>query len=277
MEYLSRALKKMSMESPFKFHPKCAKLGITHLAFADDIILLSKGELASVKLIMECLQHFASCSGLHMNNSKSSLFCAAMNDRLAEEIRQATGFSNGRLPFKYLGIPINASRLTSVQFMPFLEKISGYINGWLGKTLSYAGRVELIKSVLQGIDCFWLSFLPIPLLVLDKIKAYSRGFLFRENVKISPVAWSTVYTPKKEGGLGLYCLRAWNNALLTSHIWNFHMKTDTLWVKWIAHYYLKQGSFWDWKPGTDVSPLLKKLVVIRDELMEGSGRDGCIQ
>ncbi|GFZ12259.1 hypothetical protein Acr_23g0006440 [Actinidia rufa] len=47
-------------------------------------------------------------------------------------------------------------------FHGFFKGQQGYINAWAGMTLSYAGRCELIKSVLQGVECFWLASLPIP-------------------------------------------------------------------------------------------------------------------
>lgn len=41
MDYLSRMLKQDSLGSRFKFHPPCARIKVTHLAFADDLILFS--------------------------------------------------------------------------------------------------------------------------------------------------------------------------------------------------------------------------------------------
>lgn len=44
MEYLSRLLKKLTKNPAFKFHPKCVKTKITQLGFADDLLLLCKGD-----------------------------------------------------------------------------------------------------------------------------------------------------------------------------------------------------------------------------------------
>ena len=33
----------------FKYHPKCSKLDITHLCFADDLLIFSRGDLNSIK------------------------------------------------------------------------------------------------------------------------------------------------------------------------------------------------------------------------------------
>lgn len=48
MEYLSRCLNVLRGNKGFKFHPKCAKLNITHLSFADDLVMFARGDLRYV-------------------------------------------------------------------------------------------------------------------------------------------------------------------------------------------------------------------------------------
>lgn len=48
VEYLSRILKKVGDKRDFKFHHRCAKLKINHLAFANDILLFCSGDFQSV-------------------------------------------------------------------------------------------------------------------------------------------------------------------------------------------------------------------------------------
>ena len=51
MEYLSRILMKVSKAEGFKFHPRCKKLQLTHLAFADDLMIFCKGNLESIQIM----------------------------------------------------------------------------------------------------------------------------------------------------------------------------------------------------------------------------------
>ena len=51
MEYLSRLLKGLREDKQFKYHPRCSKLEITHLCFANDVLMFARGDLESVKAI----------------------------------------------------------------------------------------------------------------------------------------------------------------------------------------------------------------------------------
>lgn len=74
MEYLSRILRKMSDLNDFRYHPMCKASKLTHLIFADDLMLFCKGNLASVSRVMEAIQHFSDTTGLVANLEKSKFF-----------------------------------------------------------------------------------------------------------------------------------------------------------------------------------------------------------
>lgn len=76
MEYLSRVLNKMSALPDFRFHPMCKGTKLTHLIFADDLMIFCKGNVSSVSRVMEALTHFSEVTGLVANMDKSSIFLA---------------------------------------------------------------------------------------------------------------------------------------------------------------------------------------------------------
>ncbi|GFZ12802.1 hypothetical protein Acr_23g0011870 [Actinidia rufa] len=138
-----------------------------------------------------------------------------------------TGFALGSFSFKYLGIPVAASRLTIAQFSPLIDKILGYVSAWAGGSLSYAGRTELIRSVLQGVECYWLTILPILAGVRKKITQLCRNFLWsgRATVNKKPlVAWKEVTLLRHEGGLGIRNSKVWNKALISKTLWDIQAK-----------------------------------------------------
>ncbi|XP_011101939.1 uncharacterized protein LOC105179974 [Sesamum indicum] len=96
MEYLSRMIKRKTSNSDFNYHPKCEKLKITHLLFADDLMLFSRGDLPSIHILMECLKDFKDASGLSVNTSKSCIFTAGIRNEELDEILARTAFARGR-------------------------------------------------------------------------------------------------------------------------------------------------------------------------------------
>ena len=78
MELLSRLLKKETAKSAFHFHKHCESLRLTHLIFADDIVLFCRGDVGSVRVLMGCLERFKVMSGLSVNVGKSSIFLGSV-------------------------------------------------------------------------------------------------------------------------------------------------------------------------------------------------------
>ena len=107
LEYLSRSLNQLRDNRDFNFHPKCHGLNITHLAFADDLILFSRGDVTPVQLLLNKLGSFGDCSGLRVSIQQSNLFVAGIPRDDLETIKSLSGFSDGRFPFRYLGFPTN--------------------------------------------------------------------------------------------------------------------------------------------------------------------------
>ncbi|GFP96945.1 line-1 retrotransposable element orf2 protein [Phtheirospermum japonicum] len=78
IEYLSRSLNIAKANPDFNFHPRCEANQITHFTFADDLMLMARGDPISVRILMECLSSFSDKSGLSMNALKSDLYTATI-------------------------------------------------------------------------------------------------------------------------------------------------------------------------------------------------------
>ncbi|KAK4422075.1 hypothetical protein Salat_2158500 [Sesamum alatum] len=61
-----------------------------------------------------------------------------------------------------------AQWLTVTNYSPLVED-AGSMSKWSAKSLSFTGRLELITSVIQGVECFRLQCFPLPTAVVDKI------------------------------------------------------------------------------------------------------------
>lgn len=70
----------MATSSAFAFHPNCKNLHITHLAYADDLLLFSHGDTGSLSLLMKCVRDFGNTAGLRINFLKSNIFMAGIDE-----------------------------------------------------------------------------------------------------------------------------------------------------------------------------------------------------
>ena len=276
MEYFSRMLKQSSDLPGFNYHPKCSSLGISHIAFADDVLLLCRGDPGSVGIMHQQLQSFGNVSGLDLNPSKSSIYFGGVKETVKADILQMTGFVEGSFPFTYLGVPLSPHRLLTSQYTPLLNKLESAIQGWMGKFLSYAGRLELLRSVLNGMVQFWIGIFPIPGVVLSRIIRICRSFLWSGCIgkRTALVAWHRVCLPKTEGGLGLLDLKARSKTVIAGHIWNIHLKTDSIWIQWVHHFYLGSCAIWDAQASTTSSPLWKAILSLKNHIQDACGNQG---
>ncbi|KAL9659551.1 hypothetical protein QQ045_024358 [Rhodiola kirilowii] len=80
MEYLSRLLNRLDRKAWFYYHPKCHRIGLKHILFADDLFLFSSGRSSSIIAMKDCVEKFLRSSGLSINLAKSRVFVAGMPD-----------------------------------------------------------------------------------------------------------------------------------------------------------------------------------------------------
>ena len=247
MEYLSRTLKGLRDDKKFKYHLKCSKLDITHVCFADDLLLFARGDLESVKAIQACFSHFSQVSGLQANLNKSSIYCGGVQKEVKQQIAQQLGYNIEELPFKYLGVPLSTKKMSILQWHPLIERIMARITSWTARKLSYAGRAQLVKIVLFGVQSYWAQMFIFSSKTIKVIESLCRSFLWSGTGQVTKkalIAWEQVCRPRSEGGLGLLNMAIWNRAAIAKLCWDLAQKEDKLWIKWIHAYYLKDQNVW---------------------------------
>ncbi|XP_020262978.1 uncharacterized protein LOC109838956 [Asparagus officinalis] len=272
MEYLSRNLDLLKQDREFSFHPKCGKLKITHLIFADDLLLFCKGNLKSIQKLYQCITHFSGVSGLDANPSKSVVFYGGVPEPVKEAIKNHLNFSEGYFPIRYLGVPLVSKRLSLQDCNPLFTKISNQFQKCLSiRNLSYAGRIQIIKSIILGIQIYWTSCYILPIKVLQKVDELCRDFLWGKKDKIrkiSLVSWSKTCTGTIYGGLGIFSSIIWNYASAMKILWDIHSNKECLWIKWIQGTYLKHMDIWQVEIKNSDSWMWKQLLKARNKALQ---------
>ncbi|GKD20206.1 ty3-gypsy retrotransposon protein [Tanacetum coccineum] len=161
----------------FKYHWLCKDVSLTHLCFADDLLLFCHGDSKSASVLKKALDEFGDMP-----------------------------FSVGSLPVRYLGVPLISKRLYAKDCQPLIDKVKKRILGWKNKVLSFAGRLQLVQSVLSSMQVFWASMFILPKSISADVERLLRDFVWnygelkRGKAKVN---WNVVCKPKVEGGLVL--------------------------------------------------------------------------
>ncbi|GJU55122.1 hypothetical protein Tco_1228836 [Tanacetum coccineum] len=234
MEILTLIIqRRVRSSNSLRYHNHCDELGIINVCFADDLFIFIHGELESARVIMDSLEEFKLTLGLVSSIPNSmAYFCNATN-HVNLSILSIMPFAEGDLLVKYLGVPLISLRLFNKDCKVLVKKAKNRIGDWKNKSLSFAGRLQLCKSVISSMHVYWASVLMIPKGIIYDIHQLIHGFLWcngeykRGKAK---VAWDFICLPKHEGGLGLRNLDVFNYALMTTHIWNIVSNKESLWL-----------------------------------------------
>ncbi|KAE8697209.1 hypothetical protein F3Y22_tig00110627pilonHSYRG00065 [Hibiscus syriacus] len=215
MNVLSRLLNLTAEKGVFGYHPKCKRISLTHLSFANDLLIFYKGSIDSVIGVTTVLDLFYEISGLKLNASKCEIYAAGFHSLSLEEIHLATGFKIGSLPVRYLGIPLVSRKISEKDCYTLIDNIRARLNHWTTKTLSYASRLELIKTVLFSITNYWCRQIILPQSALSKVEQLCSRFFWKGDDKSATgarMSWQHICHLKSECGIGIKNLKTWNKA-----------------------------------------------------------------
>ncbi|GKE62932.1 putative reverse transcriptase domain, reverse transcriptase zinc-binding domain protein, partial [Tanacetum coccineum] len=233
LEVLSLMIdRKIDDSNVFKYHWRYSKVNLTHLCFADDLMLFSNGDVNSVSLLKAALDEFSGTSGLVPNLEKSYVFFGNVLPHVKSDILNIMPFLVGSLPIKYLGVSLISSRLYKKHCSPLIDKVKSRLHNWKNKALSFAGRLQLLRSVISSIQVFGSSVFILPRYVSIEIEKLMKGFIWSQGELHrgkAKVKWEDVCGLKIQGGLGIKSLQCWNVALMSKHVWNIVSNKESLW------------------------------------------------
>ncbi|GKE74383.1 RNA-directed DNA polymerase, eukaryota, reverse transcriptase zinc-binding domain protein [Tanacetum coccineum] len=155
-------IKKIEDSHKFKYHFGCKEIRLAHLCFADDLLVVCNCDKDSLKVVKEALNEFSMVSGLFPNLSKSTIFFRSINEKESKCLLEVLPFQCGKLPMKYLRVPLLAKRLGIKDYQSLVDRVVNKVNCWRNKFLSYDGRLQLIAFVLASMHVYWASIYLLP-------------------------------------------------------------------------------------------------------------------
>jgi len=122
----------------------------SHVLYADDIILFCKGKISCIKNLQKLFTDYALCLGQIINAHKSTLYSDSIPQARINSFIHLLGFQQGSFPFNYLGSPIFKGKPKAQYFLPLADKIKSKLASWKASLLPTAGRVQMVKAIIQG-------------------------------------------------------------------------------------------------------------------------------
>ena len=150
---------------------------VTHLLFADDVILFYKASVKESRVLKNILQQYEDSSGQKINTDKSSIFFSPNTSQEAkDEILTNLGPMQDTRHTRYLGLSSFIGRSKKQVFATLKERIGQKLAVWKGKLLSMGGKEILIKAVAQAIPTYTMGCFLLPQSLCDDIESMMRNF-----------------------------------------------------------------------------------------------------
>ena len=187
----------------------------SHVLYADDIMVFCNRKTFGLQALQDLFKEYALSSGQMISSNKSTIYSGSISPSRVLNIADRLGFRLGSLPFTYLGAPIFKGKPKEIHLQPIADKIKLKLSTWKASLLSMAGRVQLVKSVIQVMLIHTISIYSWPVSLLNDLEKCIRNLIWRGDIekrKLVIVSWKKVCIPFDEGGLGLRSLLHLNEA-----------------------------------------------------------------
>ncbi|KAJ4757006.1 RNA-directed DNA polymerase (reverse transcriptase)-related family protein [Rhynchospora pubera] len=265
MEMLTRRLKKGLREGQL-LGLKLAHTSpvLTHLLYADDLVLVGGSAQREVDTIMHILNNFALASGLVMNPEKSNLwFSKNSQQHEVDRVKESLQAMMAQGDEKYLGAIMQTRGSAMKTGRMILDRMRSKLAGWKAHMLTHAGRLVLLKSVIMSLPVYHMTIECVPKTIIKQMNSLMAKFFWGKTDQsryMAPLAWKSVCRTVEEGGLGVRDLNLFGEALFMKLVWAIACDEKKLWVQTCKAKYCPQIGFWKANVSTHSSKLWRDIV-----------------
>lgn len=246
---------------------------LSHLFFADDLILFGEASTKNCSTITNVLNDFCCMSGQTISFAKSKMYVSNnVPVELARNMSNSCGIPLTNNLGRYLGIPLIHGRTKKDLFDKIISDMQNKLSKWKSLTLPFAGRITLTQAVTSTIASYTMQTMDLPVSVCDKIDKINRNFVWgdmEDKKRMHLVGWHKICKPKDNGGLGIRRAKDQNLALLTKLGWKVATNEDALWVKLLRFKYLGSHSLFSWPSRIPASHTWRAIVKTGPILRKG--------
>ena len=243
LEALSQMIHKECEEkewTPFGVGRK--KVPVSHLMFADDLILFGRVDETTAFSVRRTFERFCEFSGQKINESKSKLtFSRNTPEEMRVLFQNTLNVSESEDLRLYLGLPISHKRPNRSQVQFVVDKVRARLAKWKTSFLSKAGRLCLINSTLSSIPAYYMQAACLPAQTIKDLDQICNNFMWGASDQgrkgIHLVQKEITFTPKELGGLGIRDQGKMNKAYMAKLGWKMSQDAENLAQKCIKPKY----------------------------------------
>ncbi|KAJ0859980.1 putative RNA-directed DNA polymerase [Helianthus annuus] len=180
---------------------------LSHLIYADDVMFVCEWSMSNINNLRRMLRCFYLVSGLKVNLAKCSIFGVGVSELAVQEMANRLKCKQGMFPFKHLGLMVGANMNLARNWKSVVDIFKNRLSIWKAKTLSYNGRITLIKSVLNSLPTYYFSLFKAPIKIIESLDRIRRVFFWggsEEKARMNWVAWEKNYSTFRIRGVGFW-------------------------------------------------------------------------
>ncbi|XLU93619.1 hypothetical protein S245_007971 [Arachis hypogaea] len=191
---------------------------ISHLLFADDILLFAKASEEQMRTVLDALHQFSEASILKVSVFKTSIYFSKSVQRGERAyICEISGYKEVPYLGCYLSSMITNERKIKKNYKTTLEKAKGKMRGWKAHCLSFVGRITLAKSVISAAINYKMMHEKVPKGICYEVEKMQKQLIWgdsEEGRKFHAIGWKHMCKHLNLRGLGFRNLSLLNDAFL---------------------------------------------------------------
>lgn len=188
--------------------------------YADDTIIFLEQDdttITNAKFLLYCFENLL---GLKINNRKNEVFVLDATEEDQKRVAATFNSNIGKMPIKYLGIPVSDNHLTATDLMCVSQKVERRLPIWQCANLSYGEKAILIESCISSISNYRIEVYMLHDEIHRRMDTARANFFWHgPNLKKYHMArWQLLASPKESGGMGFTDTKTVSTCLLAKWI-----------------------------------------------------------